>query len=235
MFNTIGNPQAQMMGFNQLNAGFAAPGLNPAMMPMDGVSFSPDAQNVMMCQQPFGPNMGLEGIAMGFTTRLLAFVRAILELVARNGYGALGNMFGGNNGAAPAQGGAGVNPGVIGGGTAFGQSLAKDAFANANGPGGWCFRWVSQALGRHGVRCSGASAYMGADQLARNDKFREVHGLSRNQLKSLPAGAVVVWDRAPSHPHGHISIADGHGREACDRIRPQMTNFPSNFRVFLPK
>lgn len=82
---------------------------------------------------------------------------------------------------------------------------------------------------------------MAADQLANDRRFREVR-VSRDQLRSLPAGAVVVWDRdsanrSPSGAgkiHGHISIATGDGREAADRIRPQMTNYGPRFRVFIP-
>lgn len=121
-------------------------------------------------------------------------------------------------------------------GTQWGADLANDAEANANGPGGWCFKWVRQALERHGVTgVGGASAYMAADQLANNSKFSEVSGLSKNDLPNLPAGAVVVWDRGNGHEHGHISISLGDGREASDKIRNQTVNYGTSFRVFMPK
>lgn len=141
---------------------------------------------------------------------------------------------GGGGGGAPGAGSASaVDPGSIQG-TSWGSKLAKDAAANANGPGGYCFKWVSNALRRHGVNTSGASAYMAADQLAKNSKFREVK-VQPQDLKKLPAGAVVVWNKGAGHPHGHISIALGNGKEASDKIRNQITNYGTGVRVFLPK
>ncbi len=156
----------------------------------------------------------------------------------------LGNFLGGgapSSGAAPSGGGgfspsgaAPVDVNSIQGGTDFGRKLAQDAAKNANGPGGWCFKWVSNSLRRHGVETSGASAYMAADQLARNDKFREVK-IDPKEFNKLPPGAVVVWNKGPGKPHGHISIALGDGREASDKIRNQITNYGTSARVFLPK
>ena len=101
---------------------------------------------------------------------------------------------------------------------------------------GYCYRGVKHHLRQVGVNLTGGSAYMAADQLARSGRFREVR-VSRQQLRSLPAGAVVVWDRNPSagKRHGHISIATGDGREASDRIRRQSVNYPSRHRVFIPR
>ncbi len=118
---------------------------------------------------------------------------------------------------------------------AWGAALAKDAEKHATGRGGLCFRYVRQALERAGVKgVGGASAYMAADQLARNPKFREIK-VAEKDLKKLPPGAVVVWDRGNGHQHGHISIALGGGREASDVKRNQITGYGTKFRVFLPK
>lgn len=139
------------------------------------------------------------------------------------------------NGGGGAVNGANVDLGSIRGGTAWGRALAADARANATGSGGWCLKYTGQALARAGVKVSGASAYMAGDQMARSDKFHEVQGLRANQLPELPPGAVVVWDRSPGHPHGHISISLGDGREASDVIRKQATKVGTgSFRVFLP-
>lgn len=116
----------------------------------------------------------------------------------------------------------------------WGAQLAKYAGDNANGPGGYCFKWVAQALRKFGVNTSGASAYMAADQLAKSDKFREV-SVQPKDLVKLPAGAVVVWNKGAGHPHGHISIALGNGKEASDKLRQQITNYGTSVRVFLPK
>jgi hypothetical protein len=100
---------------------------------------------------------------------------------------------------------------------------------------GYCYRGVKHHLRNVGVNLSGGSAYQAAGQLAnRPDRFKEV-SVSRAQLKQLPPGAVVVWNRSPGKPHGHISIATGDGREASDKIRNQITNRPASYRVFIPK
>lgn len=198
----------------------------------DRVTFSRDALG--LCAQG---NMGMEALSMSWTARLMQFLMSLLQRFMQGGLPNAGGLTGGMPGIGAPGSGAANAPDLdaIRGGTAFGSSLAKDAFANANGPGGWCFRWVSQALRRHGVNTSGASAYMAADQLAKSNKFQEVKGLSRNDLRQLPPGAVVVWHHAPGQPHGHISIADGRGNEASDKIRKQTTTYPSTFRVFLPR
>jgi len=79
----------------------------------------------------------------------------------------------------------------------------------------------------------GMSAYMAADQLAGHGRFTEVNA---RDLRSLPAGAVVVWSRGTSRD-GHISIALGDGWEASDHIAPQMTaHYGGGYaRVFLPR
>ncbi|MGE0492485.1 MAG: hypothetical protein AB7S38_24940 [Vulcanimicrobiota bacterium] len=132
-----------------------------------------------------------------------------------------------------AQGGS-VDLDKIKGGTAWGRDLAADATAHATGSGGWCYKYVSEALGRHGVTATGASAYMAADQLAESSKFKEAK-VNPADFPKLPPGAVVVWDRGAGHEHGHISIATGDGREASDVMRDQITNYGTKARVFLPK
>lgn len=109
---------------------------------------------------------------------------------------------------------------------------------NPAGPN-YCFRGVKHHLRNIGVNLQGGSAHQAADQLANNPRFREIR-VSRAQLRSLPAGAIVVWGQNPNRRatpgdiHGHISISLGNGREASDRIRNQMVNTPRPFRVFIP-
>lgn len=127
---------------------------------------------------------------------------------------------------------------AMGSGTnsAVGSALLQSINRNPVPPGcrpGYCYRGVKHHLRQIGVNLTGGSAYQAADQLANSDRFREVQ-VSREQLRSLPAGAVVVWNRGNGRRHGHISIAMGDGREASDRIRRQITNYPNSFRVFIP-
>ncbi len=120
----------------------------------------------------------------------------------------------------------------------FGAKLAADAKRIADsgvaGSGHNCKRGVRMAFEKNGMTLTGVSAYMAADQLAKNKNFHEAQGLSRQDLRDLPPGATVVWNKGKGHPHGHISIAQGNGREASDVMRNQIVNYPSSYRVFLP-
>lgn len=120
--------------------------------------------------------------------------------------------------------------------TAGSGTLADAAKKTANemDTSGKCFKGVRLALESVGIKgIGGASAYMAADQLAKHEGFKEVK-ISASDLKNLPAGAIVVWDRTAGKPHGHVSIALGGGKEASDHIQSQITNYGSQHRVFLP-
>ncbi len=125
-----------------------------------------------------------------------------------------------------------------------------------------CYEGVKQVLNRlkPPVSLTGGSAYMAADQLKGNPRFQEVKlryppdQATRDYLKSLPAGAVVVWGPSNNpakraagekagngYGHGHISVALGNGYEFSDRDRPQIMGSGSDperygsVTVFLPK
>ncbi|MBI4816239.1 MAG: peptidoglycan-binding protein [Deltaproteobacteria bacterium] len=139
--------------------------------------------------------------------------------------------------------------------TATGNRLAQniqDIVGGNTDPHNQCWTKVADALegvglgpGRNIVAPGslyGMSAHSAANQLAGNPKFKEVTGLSPNDLPNLPAGAVVVWGpfkpgQADVHA-GHVSIALGDGREASDFVGPQTTRhhtYGDSFRVFMPK
>lgn len=241
MFGGFGMPgmQMPMMGMGQGMMPMMGMGMNPMMgqmfIMMQIMQLMQMMQMMMGAQQGGGcgcgmPNMGM-GNQMGGMMGLPGFPGFPGGMPGFPG----GFPGGGCHHPGISQGGTPVDLNQVRGGTPFGRSLAQDAFRNANGPGGYCYKWVANSLERHGVRVHGCSAYMAADQLARNNKFQEVSGIRNDQLKKLPPGAVVVWNRGNGHPHGHISIASGDGREASDRIRNQITNYGTSFRVFLPK
>lgn len=123
-------------------------------------------------------------------------------------------------------------------GCGLGNSIARAGACSAGQMRsvGRCYRGVKNALRQVGVNLQGGSAYQAADQLANNPRFREVR-MGRAELRNLPPGAVVVWNRnlAAGKPHGHISIALGGGRESSDHVQRQITGYPSSFRVFLPQ
>lgn len=117
------------------------------------------------------------------------------------------------------------------------QKLANMAAQNAAtvNTRGWCLREVQdsmQAAG-FGVKRVG-HAFQSAQDFAKNSRFKEVNPPA--DLRKLPAGAVVVWDKGPGRVSGHISVALGDGREASDHIRPQYTQaeFGTRCRVFYP-
>lgn len=117
----------------------------------------------------------------------------------------------------------------------LGQEIADFALAQAPGSTGYCYHYVAKAIHAHlPTFLSGMHAYLAADQLATSPYFKEVY-VSPESLGSLPAGAVVVWSKGSSES-GHISIADGRGREISDHIDLQMTHHygGADARVFLP-
>lgn len=120
-----------------------------------------------------------------------------------------------------------------------GADLANSAL-NVDGTTGWCYRGVINSLKKVGVTgLTGGSAYMAADQLAKRSDFVEVPkgAVSKDELKNLPAGAVVVWGKGDTEntKHGHISISLGDGRESSDHITAQYQSCGNGtYRIFLP-
>jgi len=114
------------------------------------------------------------------------------------------------------------------------SNFAVDKAKKSNFDSYDCFHYVANALDDSGIILHGSDAYMAADQLARHPKVREIKGLKSEQLTSLPKGAIVVWDRSSDHVSGHISISQGNGKETSDRVREQITDYGTTFRVFMP-
>lgn len=117
-----------------------------------------------------------------------------------------------------------------------GNRIADEAYweASRRGTVGWCYNAVADAVERvTGRFLWGNHAYQSADQFASSSHFYEVWN---RDLRSLPAGAVVVWGKGSSKS-GHISVALGNGQEASDHIAYQMTYHYGGApaRVFLPK
>lgn len=117
----------------------------------------------------------------------------------------------------------------------LGQKLVRYARNHAVGTKWRCYYYVANAI--HAVTepfLEGMHAYMAADHLARSEYFKEID-VPRKELDQLPAGAVVVWGKGSSRS-GHISIADGQGKEISDHITSQMMRHygGDRHRVFLP-
>jgi hypothetical protein len=217
-------------------------------------SFSmPDIQGMAACRcQPNSMSSSPEAAPFALQTQalmtqtLMGLMQMMLQLMTNQGAGS--NPSAGSSSGSPAIGSPSSSSGTgsassTSGGTQgtpaandTGKKLAEIARAeatNGDSKGGLCYRDVSRSLSKIGINVSGASAYMAADQLAKNPKVKEVK-VAQSELTRLPAGAIVVWDKGNGHPHGHISIATGDGKEASDLMRNQITNYGTSFRVFMP-
>ncbi len=145
--------------------------------------------------------------------------------------------------------------------TDFGNSLVASA-RNVDSEmdnSGKCLRGVRLALEGVGVELRDPrtgnnlnSAYQAADVLANHhqDRFTEMSPVSRGDLRSLPPGAIVVWDRNPDpnlraqnpsngFSHGHIEIIGENGQAYSDGRQNWGVTMNNNgryggFRVFLP-
>jgi len=118
----------------------------------------------------------------------------------------------------------------------LGERLAVAAEQNAravNTPG-WALREVTRVLRQFHFRLGQHhSCYQVVGDLRQNAWLQEMQ-IQRAQLPLLPPGAIVIWDRAPELPQGHISIALGEGWEASSTLNEQQ-NLNSNLWVFIPK
>lgn len=96
----------------------------------------------------------------------------------------------------------------------FAQKIAGSArsVARSMGSVGYCFRGVKRALRKVGVSLEGGSAYMAKDQLADNELFQRV------SIEDLRVGDILVHGASARHPHGHIAVYLGNGKEASDHV-----------------
>lgn len=120
----------------------------------------------------------------------------------------------------------------------LGNAFANIANRNARSTGtiGWCLRGVRRALEKaelHLGGSMGASAYQSLNSLSNNRNFKQVQ-VSRNELKSLPAGCIIIWDRNSRNRHGHIAVTLGNGKEASDHVQNLITTINAGFTVFAP-
>ncbi|MBS2033712.1 hypothetical protein JST97_01940 [bacterium] len=230
---------------------FSAPSLSDAASCRCGSGLAP-ASGLSPFGQPGAVDPMTQGLLrteMMMNQTLMQLMQLMVQLMANRG-GQSGSSSAipsasGSSGAASGAGGSGGGSSGAGasatagmpGATATGSKLAEIARAeasNGDSSGGLCYRDVGRDLAKIGINVSGASAYMAADQLAKNPKVKEMK-VSQSDLPKLPAGAIVVWDRGAGHEHGHISIATGDGKEASDLMRNQITNYGTSFRVFMPQ
>jgi hypothetical protein len=101
---------------------------------------------------------------------------------------------------------------------------------------GWCARGVNRSMAAAGLATSPLpSAYMYAQRLAGDSRFREIKNVSDAQLRKLPPGAIVVFEAYAGGRtrHGHIFVTLGNGLEASDHI--QRIGAHGTQRVYVPR
>lgn len=121
--------------------------------------------------------------------------------------------------------------------SAKGQKLAQQVRSKVVGFTGYCSRHVSNALEASGLGHErAAAAHMMDTKLEKNKNFKEIKITSQEQLRSLPAGCVVVYEAGAarySSKYGHIEVTLGNGTAASDGITRNM-RYSENMSVFVP-
>ena len=119
-------------------------------------------------------------------------------------------------------------------------AAAAEALHGNNGtPGGKCGAGVSDALeDALGYDINGNGCDWG-NLLAQRDDWTEVTDyVTAEDLKNLPAGAIVSWSQYDGCQYGHVFISDGQGNEISDFKSSVTTDYyidrGATYRVFIP-
>ena len=118
-----------------------------------------------------------------------------------------------------------------------GQKLAGTVESHLKGFTGYCSRHVSNALAESGLGTERAGSAADMDtKLENNANFREVKISSVDELKRLPAGCILVYERGAAgynSKHGHIEVTFGDGTAGSDG-RTRNIRYTENMSVFIP-
>ena len=128
-----------------------------------------------------------------------------------------------------------------------GSKICNYVKSHLRGTRGRCLAGVSDAVEAIYGKRLGVYAYQAADKLAGKEAgyedvashFKEVN-IERSELKNLPPGCIVVWDRNNSSSGaavaGHIAITAGDGVAYSDHLESPMhyLNSSVGYRVFVP-
>lgn len=134
---------------------------------------------------------------------------------------------------------------LMSGSTEFGLQIAQSSLAEAQrlNTTGWCYAGVSGALGRLGINIGGPSAYCAVGEIDSKypDRFVKFTSadISKDQLKQLPAGAIVVYGAGSGYgggKHGHIYVSQGNGQETSDHVaNVYPEGYGNEYYVYFPK
>lgn len=116
-----------------------------------------------------------------------------------------------------------------------GKKLAETALDNSKGFKGRCAAYVKTAIQKANLGSyQSGHAFQMDEILRKNSNFQEIS--SENvDLKSLPAGCVLVYDKGVSgysKNYGHTEITTGDGRAVSDGITNNLYKKPSS--IFVP-
>lgn len=117
-----------------------------------------------------------------------------------------------------------------------GQALASDVYNHRVGFTGYCARHVADGLKRTGLGNERANATDMDNKLVNNNNFRAVKITSKEQLKSLPAGCIVVYEKGAAGynaKYGHIEVTMGDGTAVSDGVTRNM-RYSDSMTVFVP-
>lgn len=108
---------------------------------------------------------------------------------------------------------------------------------------GKCAQAFNDATISLGMASERGHAYQKIAQLDKNKNFEDITSQYKTaeDLKNLPRGAVVVWDKSAEKEYGHVSVALGDGREISDHVQNQIIGADSKgrrygaYHVYMPK
>lgn len=103
-----------------------------------------------------------------------------------------------------------------------GQKLANYMRNHSVGFTGKCSRYVANGLAATGLGHERtASAHMMDTPLSKNSNFKEITVSSKEEIKNLPAGCIIVYEAGAAgynRTHGHIEVTLGNGTNCSDGI-----------------
>lgn len=118
-----------------------------------------------------------------------------------------------------------------------GSRLAQDTASHATGFEGHCARFVSNALERAGLSNGQRANATDMDTVLDNNRnFRAVKVSSQEELRNMPAGCIVVYERGAAgynRTYGHIEVTLGNGHAASDGVTRNM-RYSDNMTVYVP-
>ncbi len=116
-----------------------------------------------------------------------------------------------------------------------GKRLAQVALSNSSGWTGYCAAYVKSDIQAAGLGSyKYGHAYQMPSILRNNSNFKEISP-DNIDVKNLPAGCVLVYDRGAqgySKNYGHTEITTGDGRAVSDGITKNLHKKPSS--IFIP-